>query len=225
MGVAPASQVQIGGTQPLLSNSVSGLFISAPRIRIPCGAPGAMKLGAGGLVVQAPLGRADEVAPCPVVAGAWRNRARLTFLGRLEPAERTDTRAPGCYNLCEALHAGSRLPSPWPANCRGDGLSAARSRNCRPASCPCDEHATGACARPAAICQPSPAIDSLAATCCPGSFAGYSFSCAPLLRRHRWMPLASKHSSKLRNEPSHRLQLTRGLHRREVGKLHQNSIR
>jgi hypothetical protein len=118
-------------------------------------------------------------------SGARYNLSRLSFLGRPEPAARTDIRAPVWYTSREALHVGSRLPPPLPAHCRGDGLCAARSRNCRPAPCPCSDHAPSARARPATICQ------SMAATRCPGSFAGYSISRAPLLRRHQCLPLGS----------------------------------
>jgi hypothetical protein len=150
------------------------------------------ELGTGSLWSRPPLGREDELSACTCHRGrgeAQRNRSRVTLLGRHEPAARTDTSVPGCYISREALHAGSRLPPPLPAYCRGDGLPAARSRNCRPASCHRGSHAAGARARPAAICQSSPATDSLAATCCPGSFAGFSVSRPPLLRRHQRLPV------------------------------------
>jgi hypothetical protein len=93
------------------------------------------------------------------------------------------------YNSRETLHVGSRLPSPMPAYCRDDGLCAARSRNCRPASCPCGDHAPSACPGPAATCQSSLTAKNLAATRCHGSIAGFSVSRPPMLRRHQCLPL------------------------------------
>jgi hypothetical protein len=126
-----------------------------------------------------------------VIESAQRNHWRVAFLGRLERPARTDIRAPGCYNSRAAPHVGSRLPPPLPAYCRGDGLCAARSRNCRPASCPCGDHAPGARASSSATCQSRLTAENLAATRCPGSIAGFSVSRPPLLRWYQCLPPGS----------------------------------